>query len=162
MDLVNIIMNAGAGLSVFRAQVATVSHNIANANTPGYARQDAVATETTPAETVGINGYIGRGVTLQGVVQNRDQFVEAQITTAFSNSSSTSAQADALATVTSLDPQGQGGITDALGNFYSALRDLNQNPGNLSLRQAVVDSTQTVSRAFNTTANSLGLVENGH
>jgi hypothetical protein len=79
-------MNAGAGLGVFRAQVATASHNIANANTPGYARQDAVATETVPAEEIGTNGYIGRGVSLQGVVQNRDQFIETQINTAYGNS----------------------------------------------------------------------------
>jgi len=161
MDLVSVMMNAGAGLGVFRSQVATASHNIANANTPGYARQDAVATETNPAEEVGINGYIGRGVSLQAVVQNRDQFVEAQISSAFSNSSSSSAQADALSTVTALDPQGQGGITDALGKFYSALRDLNQNPGDQGLRQAVVDSTQAVAKAFNVTATALGSSRSG-
>jgi flagellar hook-associated protein 1 FlgK len=155
MDLVNIIMNAGASLSVYRAQVATTSHNISNANTPGYARQDAIATETVPAEEVGVNGYIGRGVSLQGVVQNRDQFVEGQLNVAFGNSASTSAQADALSTVTALDPKGQGGITDALGTFYSALRDLNQNPGDLGLRQAVVDGAQGVATAFNTTVNSI-------
>src|ERR1017187_9080771 len=62
MDLTNVIMNAGAGLAVFRAQVATTSNNIANANTPGYARQDAVATETTPSEETGNNGYTCCGV----------------------------------------------------------------------------------------------------
>ena len=161
MDLVNVMMNAGAGLGVFRAQVATASHNIANANTPGYARQDAVATETIPAEEIGINGYLGRGVTLQGVVQTRDQFVEAQISSAFANSSSSSAQADALSTVTALDPQQQGGVTDALGKFYSALRDLNQNPGDQGLRQAVVDSARSVAKAFNVTASALASSRSG-
>ncbi len=161
MDLIGVIMNAGAGLAVFKAQVATASHNIANANTPGYARQDAVATETNPAEEIGINGYIGRGVSLQGVVQNRDQFIEAQIGVAFANSSSTSAQADALSTVTALDPQAQGGVTDALGKFYSALRDLNQNPGDQGLRQAVVDSVQALARSFNVAANALGSARSG-
>jgi flagellar hook-associated protein 1 FlgK len=155
MDLVGIIMNAGSSLSVYRAQVATVSHNIANANTPGYARQEAVPTETVPAEEVGTNGYIGRGVALQGVVQTRDQFIENQINTAFSNSASTSAQTDALSTITALDPQGQGGVTDAIGKFYTALRDLNQNPGDLGLRQAVVYSAQDVAKSFNTTVNSI-------
>jgi flagellar hook-associated protein 1 FlgK len=155
MDLVGIIQNAGAGLGVFRAQVATVSHNIANANTPGYARQDAVATETVPAEEIGVNGYLGRGVSLQGVVQTRDQFIENQINTAYSNSASTSAQTDALSTITALDPQGQGGVTDAIGKFYTALRDLNQNPGDLGLRQAVVYSAQDVAKSFNTTVNSI-------
>ena len=161
MDLVNIIMNAGASLGVYRAQVATASHNIANANTPGYARQEAVATETTPAEEVGVNGYIGRGVTLQGVVQDRDQFVESQLNVAFGNSSSTSAQADALSTISALDPQGQGGISDALGAFYSSLRDLNQNPGDMGLRQAVVDGAQGVATAFNTTVNSISNSRSG-
>jgi flagellar hook-associated protein 1 FlgK len=155
MDLINIIMNAGESLGVYRAQVATASHNISNADTPGYARQDAVATETIPAEEVGVNGYIGRGVSLQAVVQNRDQFVETQINTAFGNSASTSAQSDALSTITALDPKGQGGITDAIGTFYSALRDLNQNPGDLGLRQAVVDGAQGVAKSFNTTVNSI-------
>jgi len=155
MDLVGIIMNAGAGLGVYRAQVATVSHNIANANTPGYARQEAVATETTPAEEIGVNGYLGRGVELQGVYQSRDQFVENQINVAFANSASTSAQSDALSTITALDPQGQGGVTDAIGKFYSALRELNQNPGDLGLRQAVVYSAQNLAKSFNTTVNSI-------
>jgi flagellar hook-associated protein 1 FlgK len=161
MDLVGVIMNAGQGLGVFRAQVATASHNIANANTPGYARQDAVVTETTPAEEIGTNGYIGRGVSLQGVVQNRDQFIETQLSTAYGNSSSSSAQSDALSTVTALDTQQQGGITDAVGKFYSALRDLNQNPGDTGLRQTVVDSAQSLAKAFNVTATSLTSCRSG-
>jgi flagellar hook-associated protein 1 FlgK len=155
MDLVGVILNAGASMSVYRAQVATASHNIANASTPGYARQDAVPTETTPAEDVGTNGYLGRGVSLQGVVQNRDPFVEAQLNVAFNNSSSTSAQSDALSTITALDPQGKGGITSALGAFYSSLRDLNQNPSDLGLRRAVVESGKTLTTSFNTTVNSI-------
>ncbi len=161
MDLINIIMNAGAGLGVYRAQVATVSNNIANANTPGYSLEEAVPTETNPAEEVGTNGYLGRGVSLQGVVQFRDQFVESQLGTAFSNSSSTSAQANALSTVTALNPQGQGNVTDALGQFYSALRDLNQNAGDQGLRSALVNAAQGVCTAFHTAASALTTARNG-
>jgi flagellar hook-associated protein 1 len=161
MDLIGVIVNAGAGLGVYRAQVATASHNIANANTPGYSRQDAVATETAPAEEVGTNGYIGRGVSLQGVVQNRDPFVEGQINTALNYSSASSAQSDALATITALDPQGEGSVTSALGAFYSALRDLNQNPGDQGLRRAVVESAKTLARSFNTTVNSISNARTG-
>jgi len=155
MDLIGVIMNAGAGLSVYRTQVATASHNIANADTPGYARQDAVPTETQPAEVAGSNAFVGRGVTLEGVVQSRDPFVEAQLSTAYSNSSSTSAESDALSTITALDPQVDGSVTAALGSFYSALRDLNQNPSDLGLRRSVVDSAKTLATAFNTTVNSI-------
>ena len=155
MDLISVIMNAGASLSVYRAQVATASHNIANANTPGYARQEAIATETTPSSAIGTNAYIGRGVSLQGVVQTRDIFVETQINVAYNNSASTAAQSDALSTVTALDPQGSRSVRNALGAFYSALRDLNQNPGDQGLRRAVVESAKTLATAFNTTVNSI-------
>jgi flagellar hook-associated protein 1 len=160
MDLIGVIMNAGQGLGVYRAQVATASHNISNANTPGYARQEAVPTETTPAEEVGRNGYVGRGVTLQGVVQYRDPFVEAQLCTAFNSGSSTAAQSDVLSTITALDPQVEGSVTSALGGFYTALRDLNQNPSDLGLRRAVVDSAKTLTTAFNTTVNSISTARN--
>jgi flagellar hook-associated protein 1 FlgK len=161
MDLISVIMNAGQGLGVYRAQVATTSHNIANANTPGYARQSAVATETAPAEEIGTNGYIGRGVSLQGVVQARDPFVEAQINTAFNYSSASSAQSDALSTITALDPQGDGSVTSALGVFYSSLRDLNQNPGDQGLRRAVVEAAKTLATSFNTTVNSISNARSG-
>jgi flagellar hook-associated protein 1 FlgK len=161
MDLIGVIANAGQGLGVYRAQVATASHNIANANTPGYARQDAVATETIPAEEVGSNSYIGRGVALQGVVQSRDPFIEAQINTAFNNGYASSAQSDALSTVTALDPKANGSVTNALGAFYSALRDLNQNPSDQGLRRAVVESAKTLSAAFNTTVNALSNARTG-
>jgi flagellar hook-associated protein 1 FlgK len=160
MDLFNVIMNVGSSLGVYRNKVATASHNIANANTPGYARQEAVLTETLPAEAAGTNGYIGRGVALQAVVQARDQFLETQISAGFSKSGSSTAQADALATVSALDPQGKGGITDALGSFYSSLRDLNQDPGDQGLRRAVVDNAQSVTRAFNLTADGLSSARN--
>lgn len=161
MDLIGVMLNAAQGLGVYRAQVATASNNISNANTPGYSRQEAVATETTPSEVVGTNGYIGRGVTLQGVVQARDPFVEAQLSMAFSNSSSSSAQSDALSTVTALNPQSQTSVTNALGAFYSALRSLNQNPSDLGLRQSVVDSAQSLATAFNTTSSSIIQARNG-
>jgi flagellar hook-associated protein 1 len=154
MDLIGVIMNAASSMSAYRAQVATASHNISNANTPGYSRQDAVVTETIPAEEAGVNGYIGRGATLDSVVQARDQFVENQINVALGNASASSAQVDVLSTVTALDPQAKGGITDAIGKFYSALRDLNQNPGDLGLRQAVVDAAKSLAKSFNTTVNS--------
>jgi hypothetical protein len=130
-----------------RAQVATASHNIANANTPGYARQDRGPTETIPAEEDRHNSYIGRGVSLQGVVQKRDQFVETQINTAFANSANTSAQADALSTVTALDPQtARRDHRCAREVLFGPARPQSES-GDQSLRQAVVDSTQAVAKA---------------
>lgn len=155
MDLITLIMNAGNGLSVFRAQAATASHNIANSSTPGFSRQEAIATETLPSEMAGNHGSIGRGVSLQHVVQARDQFIEIQLNTALANSANTTAHTDALNMVSALNVGAAGGVTDALGKFYSALRDLAQNPADLALRRAVTDYSKSLTGAFNRTAGAL-------
>jgi flagellar hook-associated protein 1 FlgK len=161
MDLISVIGNAGAGLGLYQIKVATASNNIANSNTPGYARQSAIATETIPEEEAGRAGYIGRGVSLEAIVQSRDKFIESQLNSAFANSASSSAESDALGTVMALDPGAEGGISDAIGAFYSSLRDLNQNPSDLSLRQAVIYSSQSLATSFNRTAISISAARTG-
>ncbi|MGD0835189.1 MAG: flagellar hook-associated protein FlgK [Polyangia bacterium] len=161
MDLNAIMQNAATSMNVYRAQIATASNNIANADTPGYAREEAVATEAEPVSEAGSNSYIGSGVTLQAVIEERDPNVEAQLPTAFSNSSSSSAESNALSDVTALDPQATGGVANALGSFYAALTNLSQNPGDSELRQAAVDSAQSLATAFNTTANSISSAQSG-
>ena len=95
------------------------------------------------------------------MVEERDPFVESQLPAAFSNSSSSSAESNALSTVTALDPQATGGVSDALGSFYAALTNLSQNPDDSGLRQAAVDSAQSLATAFNTTANAISSAQGG-
>ncbi|MBI4214355.1 MAG: flagellar hook-associated protein FlgK, partial [Chloroflexi bacterium] len=63
--------------------IATVSHNVANANTPGFTRQDVVM-ETTDPFTVptqnraALAGQIGTGVTVRDIRRIRDLFLDTQ------------------------------------------------------------------------------------
>ena len=50
-DLLAILTNGSASLAAHRAASATASHNLQNANTPGFARQRAELAATLPAET---------------------------------------------------------------------------------------------------------------
>jgi flagellar hook-associated protein 1 FlgK len=140
MDLISLLNNTANGLSAVQARAATTSNNIANANTPGYARQQANLAEAAGSPLAGNRGYIGGGVDLASVTQNRDQFVESQLPTAFSNSSSSTAQSGALAAVSAFNNGAAGDLTDALGAFYSSLTALAQNPGDTGLRQSAVQS----------------------
>ena len=60
MDLVSLLSNAANGLAAIQGKVATASNNIANANTPGYARQSANLAEGIPSELAGGRGFIGK------------------------------------------------------------------------------------------------------
>jgi flagellar hook-associated protein 1 FlgK len=161
MDLVSLLNNAANSLSAIQAKVATTSNNTANANTPGYARQQANMVEAASSKLGGNRGFIGGGVSLLNVTQTRDQFVEAQLPTAFANSSSSTAESDALASVSVFDNGTTGGLNDAMSAFYSSLTAMAQNPSDSSLRQSVVGSATALASAFNTTSAALEQARSG-
>jgi flagellar hook-associated protein 1 FlgK len=159
-DLLSILTNGATGLAAHQGAVATASHNIQNANTPGYARQRANLEAMRPAEYVGV-GYIGRGVTLQSISQMRDQFVELRFTAAGTAQARSSVESDALASITALDPDGPGSLAGALGAFYSSLRALSQNPGDVGLRQQALATSGGLARAFSGASSSLEAARTG-
>ena len=63
----SIFRTAISGLQAAQAGIATTSHNIANVNTPGYSRQEALQSASA-AQFTG-SGYFGRGVTVDTVLR---------------------------------------------------------------------------------------------
>jgi len=161
MDLISLLNNTANGLSAIQARAATTSNNIANANTPGYARQQANLGEAVPSVLAGGRGYIGGGVYLVNVTQTRDQFVESQLPMTFANSSSSTAESDALASVSVFNNDTTGGLTDSMSAFYSSLTAMAQNPSDSSLRQSVVASATSLVSAFNSTSAALEQARSG-
>jgi flagellar hook-associated protein 1 FlgK len=159
-DLLALLSRGASSLAAQQNASATVSHNLQNANTPGYARQRAELTATLPAEANG-NSWIGRGVDLQTVSQARDRFLESQLPAAQAGKTRASAEADALAAVSALDPDATGGLGAVLGQFYASMRALAQNPGDASLRQAAVGATRGLTLAFNRTGQAIGDARTG-
>jgi flagellar hook-associated protein 1 len=153
-DLFRILSTGASSLAAQTAAAATAAHNLQNVNTPGYARQRATLATSLPAEQSD-GSYIGRGVVLSHVSQVRDRFLEAQLPAAFGNSAGSTAAADVLGAVQVLDPEGTGGLGDALSGFYSALSELSQNPSDPGLRQAAVSAAGSLARSFQGTRRSL-------
>lgn len=153
-DLLAVLTNGASGLAAHQAAVATASHNIQNANTPGYTVQRAVLEAQTPAELDG-RAYVGRGVTLETISAQRDLFIQRQLPAAAGAQAGAAAESDALASVTALDPDGPGSLTDALDAFYGAMRATAQNPGDGGLRTQALASAGALARAFNAASSSL-------
>lgn len=153
-DLLAILSQGAASLAAQRAAAATASHNLQNANTPGYARQRAVVATTLPADLAG-NAWIGRGSVLQTVTQARDRFLEAQIPAQLGQSARSGASSTVLSAVSALDPATPGNLQDALSQFYAALRGAAQSPADTGLRQQVLTSARSLALAFQRTRAGL-------
>jgi len=153
-DLFSLLTTSSSSLAAQSGATATAGNNIANANTPGYSRQIAnIEAMDTAGSSVGV--FIGRGAQLTSVTQARDQFIERQLPQAFAQSGSTQAQNKALSSVSALDPQASGSLQSALGAFYSGLRSLSQNAGDVGLRQSAVNATQQLVQSFHVAAGGI-------
>lgn len=151
--LLALLSRSAGSLQTTQAWTATISNNISNSQTPGYARQRAELAAVLPADRYG-TAFIGRGVTLQSITQARDRFLEAQLPGVIGRNASSSTQAQLLQSVTAIDVDN--GVGPALSNFYAALRSLAQNPGSQNYREAAVGSARALATSFNSVGQQLG------
>ena len=121
MPGLNSIMDTSLS-ALFAAQtgLATVGHNIANANTPGYSRQEVNFAARRP--DILPYGAIGRGVEIDGIRRIQDDFLVNNLRVQTSRLESYSAVDSALyemeAILGSVDNDHLG---NALNNFFCSL-----------------------------------------
>lgn len=108
-------------------------HNIANVDTPGFSRQRAVLSSVPPAD-----GEIGRGVTVRGVEQAIDQFLEARRLANASTFAGAATGHELVAQLEALFPVQDPGIGDALQAFFAAASALAVHPQDLTVRDQLL------------------------
>ena len=163
------LQTALRGLTAAQAAIDTTSHNIANANTPGYSRQQVDLTEspsmTLPGLSVGPSDGIqlGTGVDVSQISRIRDQFLDIQYRAQNSNTNNASTQTTILNQVqTSLDEPSGSGLSTQLQKFWSSWNDLSNSTTGTSApaaRQAVVDQGTTVAQALNALNQQLATIQ---
>ena len=74
MGITSILNIARNALFAQQSALQVLSNNIANVNTPGYARQTAVLNEADSVMTDG--GLLGNGVRVEQIISNYDKYLE--------------------------------------------------------------------------------------
>jgi len=141
----------GIGVSALKAAqagIAATTQNIANANTPGYSRQEVMQTAQTPQNT-GI-GYFGQGANVTSVVRRYDQFLGVQALEAQTQSSNLTAQFDLAQQVSNLFGDPNGGLTPALQDFFSSVNTVSNAPESIAARQTMIGSAQSLVNRLDT------------
>src|SRR5919109_5048751 len=114
------------GLLAQQRALDVTSHNIANASTPGYSRQEATLVTSDALHISGLNGgMLGTGVDVQSYKRVRDQFLDLQYRGQSTSLGEQAARSDALSQVElSFAEPGEGGIASALEQFWGAWGDV--------------------------------------
>jgi flagellar hook-associated protein 1 FlgK len=147
------LATALSGLIADQGALQVTTNNVANANTPGYSREQAVLVTSDPDVSDPLT--FGTGVTLQTVESIRDPILESQIQQQTQTQGQYSTLASALQQTQVNFTSNTGDIGTAISNFFDSVNQLSTNPTDLSLRQGVITSAGNLATTFNTTANNL-------
>jgi len=155
MGSLSASLNIAVGsLLAEQGAIETTSNNIANVNTPGYSRQRADLTETSPIE-VG-NLTLGTGVQLQDVTSLRDSILDLRVNQETQQQGKLNAFIGGGQQIQSLFNETSGtGLQAPLTALFNSFQQLSVNPSDLTTRQSVITSAQNLAQALNQTSNNL-------
>src|SRR3954469_14168675 len=148
------------GLLAQQRALDVTSHNIANASTVGYTRQEATLSASAPLAVTtsggATAGALGTGVDVQAYRRVRDQFLDLQYRGQSMGLGEQTSRSDALSQVElAFAEPGDNGIANALGKFWSAWGDVTNGPESAPARQALVDNARSLSQQINDLQSSL-------
>lgn len=159
--LSNVLDVSVTGLDAYHTALNTVSENISNANTPGYAqRSTQLATNFE-----GPGQSAGTGVLVQGVSRATSRLANTQLRAANADQGYATALSSALNALQVNFPS-QGGISAALGQFLTDAQNLAVRPADAASRQVLLADGQQLAGSFQQTAGNMqssiqGLTQSG-
>ncbi len=142
----NIFAIGITGLHAAQAGLVTAGHNISNANTPGFTRQQVDFTNSVPLGTG--SGFFGTGVDIVTVQRLYNQFLSNEVLTASTQSSGLDAYYAQIQQLDNLLADPSAGLSPALQEFFTALQGVATTPNVPSSRQALLSSAQSLISRF--------------
>jgi flagellar hook-associated protein 1 FlgK len=147
------LATALSGLNAAQGAIDATTNNVANANTPGYSRQEPVLVSSDPVVLTPLT--YGTGVTLQSIQSVRDPILLSQIQQETQTSGQLNSLVSALQQLQSNFTGTTGGIGAAISNFFDSVNQLSTNPTDLSLRQGLITAADNLATTFNSAATAL-------
>lgn len=155
----NLLVSSLSGLNAAQVGIATTGHNVANANTPGFTRQQ-VLLSSRPGQLTG-PGFIGQGVDVVGVRRIYDQFLTAQVRLEQTQANYLSTYHTALQQIDNLVSDTTAGVSAAMQSFFDAANGVANNPESVPARQTLLSNAQFVVNRFQAIDQRLTDMANG-
>ncbi|MFV0439883.1 MAG: flagellar hook-associated protein FlgK [Lachnospirales bacterium] len=151
---------ATSALFTAQANMQISSHNMANAATPGYSRQYGTTTTYTPLSGLG-SGMYGTGSYVASVNQHRSFFLDQKYwshqSTLGEYSTKTQQNVFLQDILTTMDTDGgvTSPINSSVDDMFSALQDLSTNSGDITYRNNMLSSAESLTEIINSIGKKL-------
>jgi flagellar hook-associated protein 1 FlgK len=141
---------AVTGLFSAQKNLNVVNHNVGNANTPGYSRQESVQQALRPMMVFDGSGMVGLGSSVLTVNRLRNEYMDSKYWGENKVVGEFDVKEKMLRDVESIfgEPS-ESGITTIMNEFYNSLHELQKDPGSPSARSSVSQNAVTLTRYFN-------------
>lgn len=153
-----LLSNAVSGLQASQNALRTAGHNISNANTAGYSRQE-VNYVTRPEQNIGSAGFIGSGVTTASIERIVNEFATAQVRLDTSTYNQLSKYNTNIGKVDKLFADVSTGLAGALQTFFASMQNGANDPASTPGRQLIVTEAESLSIRFNNLHQRLADIE---
>lgn len=140
----SMLNNALSGLQASQYALNVVSQNVANMNTDGYSRQQAIMAARTTSSFSGADG----GVDVTAVQRISDSYVNAALWRAQSDNGYDNERATLFDQVSSVLGSDSLNINNSLDDFYAALNAASESPADIAIRQEVIAAAGSLSEQF--------------
>ena len=156
----NSILDIGiTGLLAAQSQLQTTSHNISNANTPGFKRQQVIL-DTNIAQSSGA-GFVGSGVHSTTVQRIYSQFLVSQSLQVQTQSQSLDSNYAQIKQLDNMFAEATSGLSPTLQNFFSAIQDVATNPSVIPSRQAMLSNAEALVARFQSMDQHMSQIREG-
>jgi flagellar hook-associated protein 1 FlgK len=148
MSLFGSIRLAANSLAANQVALQVVGQNIANADTPGYIREEAIL---RPAPAVQYGSLLmGMGVEVDSIVQKIDKFLEQRLRGTISDRANAETQEENSVQLEAIVGElGDNDLSTAMNKFFSSIHEVLNQPEDVAVRNLSVLAGQSVTQEVN-------------
>lgn len=145
-----------SGLYASQKSIDVTNNNIVNASTPGYSRQVAYQSASTPISLKDGKGMVGTGVKTYQVARVRNEYLDSK----YWNENPASGEWNVKDTVFKdvaavINEPSDSSFTTVVNNFFTSMQELSKNPSSMQVRALVKENAKTFITFFNSTSTKL-------
>ena len=148
-----------SGLNAAQAGILTASHNISNASTPGFSRQEIVQGTNIPMLTG--SGFQGQGTHVQTVKRIYDEFLGRQVLSAEAAASEMDSYYAQIKQIDNLLADPSAGLSPALAGFFKGVQEVAANPASIPSRQSMLSAAQSLASRFQAIDQRMAEIRDG-
>lgn len=141
------ILNIGkSALNAAQIGIATTGHNIANASTPGFHRQETVQV-AAKSQNYGY-GFLGQGTSVTSIQRVFNETLTRQVLRATAENGASSAYYSQVSEINDLLSNEDAGLSPVISEFFSAVSAASADPSDIASRQTLLSTAQSLVDRF--------------